>query len=392
MAAIERIPAAILTAETVPAYLKARWSQIGCFAEDAVITVAPILGGNVNYAFCATCESTGTSVFVKQAPEFVAIFGPDGLPLSSARMQLEVDIYDEWRAALGPELEAKFLPRIFHFDNVNMVFVMEFFGTCDLLEKQLISTGTVGSIIAVGLGDFMGRTHAASFSKLVSPERAAALTTAFENRDMRDVQLEFVFTKCYAEAEAAAALRADAAFMAEIEQLKTAYDGQGGGGHSLTHGDLHPGSVMVDEAAGLVKIIDPEFTVYGPPGLDVGSLLSGFILAAIHHKFSGTAGAPASIRRGVAEVWEAYRQALNEEGGVGLVDVAAIEVETVGYTLAEVCRTALGCAGGRVWLKFEDEAVQSAAVEVAMGIVQRGMVGRHVRGMSQLLDELDSLV
>ena len=39
--------------------------------------------------FQATDAESGKSVFVKQAPEFVAIFGPDGLPLTSARMQQE---------------------------------------------------------------------------------------------------------------------------------------------------------------------------------------------------------------------------------------------------------------------------------------------------------------
>ena len=42
---------------------------------------------------------------------------------------------------------------------------------------------------------------------------------------------------------------------------------------------------------GTVKIIDPEFAVYGPPGLDVGCLLSGFVLAAVHHAFSAEGGA-----------------------------------------------------------------------------------------------------
>lgn len=31
------------------------------------------------------------SIFVKQAPEFVAVFGPDGFPLTSKRMQQELD-------------------------------------------------------------------------------------------------------------------------------------------------------------------------------------------------------------------------------------------------------------------------------------------------------------
>ena len=37
----------------------------------------------------ATDAESGESVFVKQAPEFVAIFGPDGVPLTSDRMQKE---------------------------------------------------------------------------------------------------------------------------------------------------------------------------------------------------------------------------------------------------------------------------------------------------------------
>ena len=37
----------------------------------------------------ATDAESGESVFVKQAPEFVAFLGPNGLPLTSARMQQE---------------------------------------------------------------------------------------------------------------------------------------------------------------------------------------------------------------------------------------------------------------------------------------------------------------
>ena len=50
----------------------------------------------------------------------------------------------------------------------------------------------------------------------VSEERAAQLEADFTNQPCRDIQLEFVFSKCYNEAEAAAGLRDDAAFMAEI--------------------------------------------------------------------------------------------------------------------------------------------------------------------------------
>ena len=107
----------ILIEESVPQYLAENAEKIGVFSSDAKLTAKAILGGNVNYAFCATEESTGKKIFVKQAPEFVAIFGPDGLPLSSARMKQEIAVFDEWRTILGPELCSKYLPNIYLFDS-----------------------------------------------------------------------------------------------------------------------------------------------------------------------------------------------------------------------------------------------------------------------------------
>lgn len=94
---------------------------------------------------------------------------------------------------------------------------------------------------------------------------------------MRDIQLEFVFTKCYKESTEAqrVGLNMTDEFLKEIETLKREYNGQTKN-LVLCHGDFHPGSVMVSPDR--VKVIDPEFTVYGPPGLDVGSLLSGYVL------------------------------------------------------------------------------------------------------------------
>ena len=109
--------ATILTEETVPQYLSDNAKEIGVFSPDAKLTAKAILGGNVNYAFCATEEGTGKKIFIKQAPEFVAIFGPDGLPLTSARMKQEIAVFDEWKTILGPELCSKYLPNIYLFDS-----------------------------------------------------------------------------------------------------------------------------------------------------------------------------------------------------------------------------------------------------------------------------------
>ena len=57
-----------------------------------------------------------------------------------------------------------------------------------------------------------------------------------------------------------------------------------------------------------------------------------------------------SLRAGAEAVWTAY-QAEMEAGGIAASTVAEIGAEAVGFTAAEVCRTALGFAGGRKWLQ-----------------------------------------
>jgi 5-methylthioribose kinase len=324
----------------------------------------------------------------------VAIFGPDGFPLTSERMQREMDVYDEWKALLGAELTAKYLPNIYYFDKSHMVVVMEFLDGYDLLDHVLVDHAAGDYYhpqVATSLGDFMGKTHAQTHSSKVDDERRAYLTQHFENREMRDIQLEFVFTKCYKEAtdEQRSGLTLTPAFMKEVELLKNQYNGQQTDSLVLTHGDLHPGSVMVD-SNGNTKVIDPEFTVYGPPGLDVGSLLSGYCLGAIHQAFSNNPQAVERIVDGAQAIWDAYSKAMME-GGISQDLLKEIEIESVGFTVAEVCRTALEFAGGRKWLQFEDAEVKSAAKKAALQVVDKCMVARHTGGMDLLLNEMKAV-
>lgn len=382
--------ATILTADTVTDYLVKNSEKIGYFDVGAKLTAKPILGGNVNYAFQVVEEGSDKCIFVKQAPEFVAIFGPDGLPLTSARMKQEIAVFDEWREILGTDLSSKYLPKIYLFDTEMMVFVMEFLDGYTLLDHELVETGVVINEVSKGLGEFMGKTHAATHCSQVSEERSSSLVTAFENREMRDIQLEYVFTKCYKESteEQRAGLNVDASFMKEIETLKSAYDGGNSKNLSLCHGDLHPGSVMV--SGDDVKVIDPEFTVYGPPGLDVGSLLSGYVLAAVHQAFSGKNEAVDNIIEGLEAFWSAYKLEM-EAGGISPDLLKEIEIESVGFTVAEVCRTALEFAGGRKWLQFDDAEVKVNSRKASLKIVESCMVGRHEGGMDLLISKIKSV-
>jgi S-methyl-5-thioribose kinase len=279
---------------------------------------------------------------------------------------------------------------------------MEFLDGYQLLDHVLVemmndsdggpATAAYHENVAFALGDFMGQTHAKTHTQTIDSERSAYLTSHFENREMRDIQLEFVFSKCYKEAteQQLLGLKVTPEFLKEIELLKQQYNGNGQNNNLvLTHGDLHPGSVMVDPQ-GNTKVIDPEFTVYGPPGLDVGSLLSGYCLGAIHQAFSGNGDAAARIVQGAQAIWKAYRKAMLQ-GGLSEPVLKEIEIETVGFTVAEVCRTALEFAGGRKWLQFDDAATKAAAQKAALQVVDKCMIARHSGGIELLFTEMKAV-
>ena len=168
---------ALLTPETVPGYVSERMPNH--LPADATLTAKEIAGGNLNYAFEVT---DGTkSVFVKQAPDFIKVFGPEA-KLHRERMALEVSVYRDFAEALGPDEATKFIPKIFHFDEENMAFIMEFLGELVLLDKVLVRPDFEGkSDVHTGMGYFMGKVHALTHSTKVGAERAAALTEKYSN-------------------------------------------------------------------------------------------------------------------------------------------------------------------------------------------------------------------
>merc|ERR1719203_1871410 len=237
----------ILTVSSLPSWLS---------------SLTPITGGNINYAFLvSTGPPPSPSFFVKQAPSYVAFFGPDaGYPLTPDRLRLEIDAYKEFSSVLGPENASRFLPAVHTFDKSNNAAVMEFLEGYSLLDAELVSDkGRMNSAVASGLGEFIGKIHANTHSSVVKKGRRAYLAKHFQNKAMREIQLEFIFTRCYRDTteEDREGLVVDDEFMNEVEELKAAYQGEvkaeDGCGYVLSHGDLHPGSVMISQENNSVK-------------------------------------------------------------------------------------------------------------------------------------------
>ena len=165
-------------------------------------------------------------------------------------------------------------------------------------------------------------------------------------------------------------------FMEGVEAIKNIYmGGDGNGGNlALCHGDLHPGSVMINDAEGKVKIIDPEFAIYGPPGLDLGSLLSGVVLAGQHHKWLGNDEGVKGCKKFTSDFLSAYRE---HAADLGKEMVEGIIKDALGFCACEVGRTALGFAGGRLWLQFDDADLKTRALAATVQCAKTLMVERE---------------
>ena len=154
-----------------------------------------------------------------------------------------------------------------------------------------------------------------------------------------------------------------------------------------------PGSVMVDPSRPAeVKIIDPEFTAFAPPGLDAGSLLSGFVLAYLYQEL-GVAGGGAPLLEAMSAIWQSYAAQLKAEG-LSAAELRRVEEDTVGFCLIEVLRTSLGFAGAR------DPAKRIASPDAleryqlgAVQVVSTCMKGRRGEdgGLPLLLKQLEQL-
>jgi 5-methylthioribose kinase len=79
---------------------------------------------------------------------------------------------------------------------------------------------------------------------------------------------------------------------------------------TLLHGDLHTGSIMVNERE--TYVIDPEFAFYGPMGFDIGALIANLLLAYFSRDYHGrlNGGDPAAYQEWLLDqtvrIWNGF--------------------------------------------------------------------------------------
>jgi 5-methylthioribose kinase len=253
------------------------------FEPGARLSCREIGDGNINYVFVVTDEDTGRSIVVKQADKFVR---SSGRPLNLNHNKIEADVLTI-EGAHAPSM----VPKIYYYDEVMCALYMEDISAYKNLRKEMLQ-GKVFPKLAEDISTFMADTLLPSTDLVLDRATKKERVKKFTNAELCDITEDLVLTEPYYDYKKRNIITAGNEEFVEKhlyqnEDLKTEVgilrDEFMNHAQALVHGDLHSGSIFVNEEG--LKVIDPEFAYYGPIGYDIGNVIGNMFFAWAHKAY-----------------------------------------------------------------------------------------------------------
>ena len=162
-------------------------------------------------------------------------------------------------------------PEVYLFDPVMYLTAMRNLDDHIILRYGLIDGMTYPNL-AEHIGTFLGRTLPNTSDLVLNYDKKKHEVARFINPEMCKITEDLVFTEPYRETERNAyheeltpyvrELQANEALRVEVAKMKERFMSHT---QALIHGDLHTGSIMVNQTD--TYVIDPEFAFYGADGV-----------------------------------------------------------------------------------------------------------------------------
>ena len=247
------------------------------FPKDAKLRGEEIGDGNINYIFRVIEDETGKSVVLKQADKFLR---SSGRPLDLDRNRIEAEILK-----LEGECAPEFVPKVYRYDDVMCVIVMEDISAYKNLRKELMA-GKIFPKFADEISSFLVDTLLPTTDLVLDRAEKKDRVRAFVNKELCDISECLVFTEPYVNDRdrnivipenmeyVKKHLYDDVELRAEAAKLKNNFMNNA---QALIHGDLHSGSIFINEDG--MKVIDPEFSFYRPMGYDIGNVIGNLFFS-----------------------------------------------------------------------------------------------------------------
>lgn len=269
----------LLDCDEVISYVKEK----NLFLENANLTVKEIGDGNINYIFKVENKIDGKSIVLKQADKLLR---SSGRPLDLTRSKIEANIL-----RIENNLAPHYVPEIYFYDEIMCVLAMEDISEYKNLRTELIA-GKIFPNFADNISEFLSRTLLLTTDLFMNKFEKKKNVKEFINPELCDISECLVFTEPYDNNKNRNIITTGNEEFVEnmlyknedlhfaILKLREKFMNYS---QSLIHGDLHSGSIFINEKG--IKIIDPEFSFYGPMAYDIGNVIGNLYFPLYRAKF-----------------------------------------------------------------------------------------------------------
>lgn len=268
----------LMNDEEIRDYAKEKLSM---FSKDAVLTAKEIGDGNLNYVFRICEEATGKSAIIKQAGGEARISAD--IKLSTDRTRIEAEILKK-QGTLANGL----VPEVYLYDPIMCTCAMEDLYDHTIMRTALMNHETFPEF-ADHISTFMVNTLLGTTDVCVGHKEKKADVKNYINPELCEISEDLVYTEPFNNIGnrnnvfgpvadfMQKELYEDKALHLEAAKCKFEFMNNA---QSLIHGDLHTGSIFVNEKS--TKVFDPEFAFYGPMGYDIGNVVANMYFAWNH--------------------------------------------------------------------------------------------------------------
>lgn len=271
-----------LDERTVIDYVRSRPAVDSIIAHHVALSVKEVGDGNLNLVFIiATEEELARSAVLKQALPYLRVAGTSWT-LTRERMRFETQALLRYN-----ELVPGLSPQVYDYDEEMSVVIMENLGDCEIMRKLLVARQRFPRFVD-HISTFLARTLFFTSDLSLPGIEKKALLLKNVNPDLCKLQEDFVYSNPFMDSpdnkwnplieEEVRGVRNNGPLKVAICEMKEQYVTRA---QALLHGDLHTGSIMLNEH--MTKVIDPEFAFFGPMGYDVGAVLENLVLNYLSH-------------------------------------------------------------------------------------------------------------
>ena len=254
------------------------------FSPEEETTCREIGDGNINYVFQIRSLQSGRSIIVKQADRLLR---SSGRPLDPYRNKIEAEALK-----LEGELAPGLVPAVYYHDEIMAAISMEDISACRNLRHELMAEH-IWPHLSQNISSFLADTLLPTSDLVLDAEEKKRRVQFFTNPELCKITEDLVLTEPFYdykgrniitdgnEAFVRVFLYEDHSLHAEVAKLRLAFMNNA---QALLHGDLHSGSIFINESS--FKVLDPEFAFYGPMGYDIGNVIGNLFFSWANKAFT----------------------------------------------------------------------------------------------------------